>query len=446
MEKQKVEPIFKDIDADDEPQTQAVESLCMNCHENGTTRMLLTRIPFFREVVLMSFECPHCGYANNEIQSAGRIQDLGCNIKLLVSSPKDLNRQVVKSDSTSFQIPELEFESPAFSQKGELTTIEGLLSRAITALEQDQPVRRIMDPDNAAKIDDVVTQLKKCRDGERKFTLNLDDSSGNSFIENPLAPQEDPQITTVYYPRNAEQDAQLGLPPASQKEEKREEEEEEEEGEEGKHLNDEVLNFPTNCPSCNAPTDTRMKLVAIPHFKEVVVMATNCDACGHRSNEVKSGAGMEPNGTRITLRITDPLDLNRDVLKSETCEVHLPSLDFQTTAGTLGGRFTTLEGLLCNIKDQLKSLNPFGFGDSPDEFSEKMKEFITGLDKIINGEEMDVLITLDDPAGNSYIQNLYAPDPDPELEVVHYPRTKEQEDDLGISDMKTEGYEEENQS
>ena len=83
-----------------------------------------------------------------------------------------------------------------------------------------------MDPDNAAKIDDVVTQLKKCRDGERKFTLNLDDSSGNSFIENPLAPQEDPQITTVYYPRNAEQDAQLGLPPASQKEEKREEEEE----------------------------------------------------------------------------------------------------------------------------------------------------------------------------------------------------------------------------
>lgn len=59
---------------------------------------------------------------------------------------------------------------------------------------------------------------------------------------------------------------------------------------------------------------------------------------------------------------------------------------------------------------------------------------------------MNVLITLDDPAGNSYIQNLYAPDPDPELEIVHYPRTKEQEDDLGISDMKTEGYEEDNQS
>jgi len=31
---------------------------------------------------------------------------------------QDLNRQVVKSDAASFTVPELEFESPAFSQKG----------------------------------------------------------------------------------------------------------------------------------------------------------------------------------------------------------------------------------------------------------------------------------------------------------------------------------------
>jgi hypothetical protein len=27
----------------------------------GTTRLLLTKIPFFREVIIMSFSCPHCG-------------------------------------------------------------------------------------------------------------------------------------------------------------------------------------------------------------------------------------------------------------------------------------------------------------------------------------------------------------------------------------------------
>jgi len=44
-------------------------------------------------------------------------------------------------------------------------------------------------------------------------------------------------------------------------------------------------------------------------------MATVCDSCGKRDNEVKSGSGIEPMGTRITLRLTDPTDLSRDVLK-----------------------------------------------------------------------------------------------------------------------------------
>ena len=50
--------------------------------------MLLTRIPFFKDVIIMSFECQHCGYTNNEVQSAGKVQDKGCVIKLEVSSPE----------------------------------------------------------------------------------------------------------------------------------------------------------------------------------------------------------------------------------------------------------------------------------------------------------------------------------------------------------------------
>jgi C4-type Zn-finger protein len=40
----------------------------------------------------------------------------------------------------------------------------------------------------------------------------------------------------------------------------------------------------------------------IPFFKEVVIMATLCDACGHKTNEVKSGGGIEAKGKKITLR------------------------------------------------------------------------------------------------------------------------------------------------
>ena len=53
----------------------------------------------------------------------------------------------------------------------------------------------------------------------------------------------------------------------------------------------------------------------IPFFKQVVVMATLCEVCGFRSNEVKSGAGVSEKGIKISLRITDPSDLSRDVLK-----------------------------------------------------------------------------------------------------------------------------------
>jgi C4-type Zn-finger protein len=53
----------------------------------------------------------------------------------------------------------------------------------------------------------------------------------------------------------------------------------------------------------------------IPHFKEVVIMATVCDFCGHKTNEVKSGGGIEPQGKKITLNVTESSDLSRDVLK-----------------------------------------------------------------------------------------------------------------------------------
>ena len=51
---------------------------------------------------------------------------------------------------------------------------------------------------------------------------------------------------------------------------------------------------------------------------------------------------------------------------------------------------------------------------------------------------------LDDPAGNSYMQNLYAPDDDPEMKIEKYQRTFDQNEELGLNDMKVEGYGEEN--
>ena len=41
-----------------------------------------------------------------------------------------------------------------------VSTVEGVLQRTVTALEQDQPVRRHMDPEGASKIEEYVAKIK----------------------------------------------------------------------------------------------------------------------------------------------------------------------------------------------------------------------------------------------------------------------------------------------
>ncbi|XP_055963563.1 zinc finger protein ZPR1 [Sorex fumeus] len=422
--------LFRPISAEDEEQQPTeIESLCMNCYRNGTTRLLLTKVPFFREIIVSSFSCEHCGWSNTEIQSAGRIQDQGVCYTLAVRSREDLNREVVKTDSATARIPELDFEIPAFSQKGALTTVEGLISRAISGLEQDQPLRRAKDVAVAKSIDEFIGKLKELKQLASPFTLVIDDPSGNSFVENPHAPRKDDALGITHYNRTPQQEEMLGLRADTSGGEPEEED-----------LRNEVLQFNTNCPECNASAQTNMKLVQIPHFKEVIIMATNCEVCGHRTNEVKSGGAVEPLGTKITLHITDPSDMTRDLLKSETCSVEIPELEFELGMAVLGGKFTTLEGLLKDIRE-LVTKNPFTLGDSsnPDQ-AEKLQEFSQKLDQILEGN-MKAHLIMNDPAGNSYLQNVYAPEADPEMKVERYQRTFDQNEELGLNDMKTEGYE-----
>jgi zinc finger protein len=59
----------------------------------------------------------------------------------------------------------------------------------------------------------------------------------------------------------------------------------------------------------------------------------------------------------------------------------------------------------------------------------------------VKNVERPFTVILDDPLANSYIQNLYAPDPDPCMTVEQYERSWEQNEDLGLNDIKVEGYE-----
>ncbi|EIE90753.1 hypothetical protein G6F46_009080 [Rhizopus delemar] len=433
------EPIFVDLS---ESKPTEIESLCMKCQENGVTRILLSKIPHFKEIIIMAFECPHCGFRNNELQSAGVVNERGHTITLSIQNKEDLNRQLVKSDYCAVKFLELDMEIPANNDRGLLTTVEGLVSNAIDDLAAGQPVRKAMDEAVYNRIEEILATMNEYREG-RPFTIVLDDPSGNSYAENRCLPNQDPQIKLRWYTRTPEQQAFLGL----QNDQTPAEEAAERviKATASEMVNDkglpEVMSFPANCPSCNGPCATNMHMMEIPHFKEVVIMATNCEHCGYKSNEVKAGGSISDKGRRITLRLTEAEDLSRDILKSETCGLSIPEIDLELTQGTLGGRFTTVEGLLRQVHDELQGRAPFIQGDSgTDESKQKWANFLDSVNKVADGKMFPVTLIINDPLANSYLQNLYAPDDDPEMTIEDYERDWETNEELGLNDMKVDNY------
>lgn len=112
-----------------------------------------------------------------------------------------------------------------------------------------------------------------------------------------------------------------------------------------------ALRFDVICPHCGKNGSNEMCQIMIPGFRQCLIMAFVCAYCGSRSNEVKPMGAYGAKAKRWTLSVTSTDDLNRDVLKSDTAGIRIPSLDFEMCTGTLGGIFTTVEGLLLKVRE-----------------------------------------------------------------------------------------------
>lgn len=121
-----------------------MQSLCANCHEQGETRMMLTNIPFFKDILVVSFYCEHCHFKNNEIQNCGVLAEFGSKITLTVTSKEDLDRDICRGEFATTSIPELELEIP-FNKKGHMSTLEGYLTGFKEDLLMNQAQRRVKD-------------------------------------------------------------------------------------------------------------------------------------------------------------------------------------------------------------------------------------------------------------------------------------------------------------
>lgn len=142
----------------------------------------------------------------------------------------------------------------------EITTIEGIIDRSIEGLEQDQPRRREENPEIAIDIDLFLAKLRGLKVIDEPFDIIFEDISGEVYVENPNAPHPDRNCKISHFVRSQAQDNLLGiyseynnelLKPVGKDEFTYED------------MQNEVLQFPTNCPECSCPCSTNMKVTSI---------------------------------------------------------------------------------------------------------------------------------------------------------------------------------------
>lgn len=243
----------------------------------------------------MSFSCPHCHFKNSEVQPAGEIQQRGIKFSLKVESADDLSRQIIKSDTAVFRVEDIDLEIP--QGRGQLTNVEGILAMVAQDLEQKQDERKEVVPEVYEQLQGVINTVKQMASGQKlPFKVTIDDPAGNSSIEPPSVLGAG-KYSRQEYPRTAAQNEALGLGDTSGEAPATEIRPEYHASQmypempsatapmvnnvdEDDIVENQVYSFPASCPGCAKSCTTNMKMVNIPHFKQVVLMSTVCDHCG----------------------------------------------------------------------------------------------------------------------------------------------------------------------
>jgi zinc finger protein len=78
------------------------------------------------------------------------------------------------------------------------------------------------------------------------------------------------------------------------------------------------------------------------------------ESYGYRNDAVMVDGGMSPTAGRVTGRCQSPRDLTREVINSGLADIKFRECGLELLPGTLGGQFTTIEGLVADIENPFK--------------------------------------------------------------------------------------------
>ncbi len=165
------------------PREELTQVKCPNCEEYLYYIQHMTDIAFEKNILIQTYFCKKCLYKKNEITQMEKGEPVRESI--LVRNMDDLRTVIYRSPEARIIVPEIDAEiSPGEISTGEVTTIEGILSRTL-----ERMYSAMVDFEGTKK------EEKKAKGKMERiarweifpFTLIIEDTMGMSRIQSSRA-------------------------------------------------------------------------------------------------------------------------------------------------------------------------------------------------------------------------------------------------------------------
>lgn len=88
---------------------------CHSCQMIGQMKMCQTSVPYFTDLVIMSFSCDYCGAHTTETKNSGEVSEKALIITLKAESDEDLKRDLFKVTHFIFRAKPVPSKSPSWN-------------------------------------------------------------------------------------------------------------------------------------------------------------------------------------------------------------------------------------------------------------------------------------------------------------------------------------------
>lgn len=159
------------------PQEFQTETKCPNCGERLYFIFYRTRVSYEEAIEIETFFCKKCLYKSSQIRPIER--ETPKKLVLEVRDHDDLRIILYRSPEAKIEIPELAAEiTPGEISTGEITTVEGILTKLLEKLDLFDEEDADIEVLNALK-----EKIQGMIDGSNEpFTIAIDDPTGKSRI------------------------------------------------------------------------------------------------------------------------------------------------------------------------------------------------------------------------------------------------------------------------